>query len=147
MTDIARTAADPGLPDDTRPDWSRTMEGRIAQWCAWFDVAPPDLSWRTGGEAAEGVLLDWSRDAGANLDWIILGDPRGMARLWREHEANLREFKAVVLPLELAELKLLTGIARLILEDLIAPEDAPALAREALRQHRATAAAPAKGEE
>lgn len=146
MPNPARTAADPGLPDDTRPDWSRTMEGRIAQWCAWFDVPPPAPSWRTGGEAAEGVLLDWSRGAGANLDWIVLGDPRGMARLWWDHEANLRQFKAVVLQLDVAELKLLTGIARLILEDLIAPEDAPALAREALRQHRAAAAAQAEGE-
>lgn len=139
MPTTARTAADPGLPDDTRPDWSRTMEGRIAQWCAWFDVAPPAPSWRTGGEAAEGVLLDWSRDAGASLDWIILGDPRGMARLWRDREVGLREFKEAVVPLDAAELKLLRGIAGMILEGLIGPEDAPALAREALRQHRAAA--------
>lgn len=86
MPSPANPAADPGLPDDTRPEWSRTMEGRIAQWCAWFDVPPPDPTWRTGGPAAEGVLLAWSRDAGANLDWIVCGDPRGMARVWRARE-------------------------------------------------------------
>lgn len=144
MTNTARTAADTGLPEDTRPDWSRTMEGRIAQWCDWFDVPAPDLSWRTGGEAGEGLLLDWSRDAGANLDWIICGDPCGMARLWREREVGLRQFKAAILPLELGELKLLTGIARMILEDLIDPEAALALAREVRRQHREAVDAPAE---
>lgn len=146
MPTTVRTAANPGLPDDTRPDWSRTMEGRIAQWCAWFDVPPPAPSWRTGGEAAEGVLLDWSDDARANLDWIILGDPRGMARLWRDREVGLREFTEAVLPLSAAEMRLLSGIAQLLLQDLISPGDVPELAKLALSQHRAAADAPAERE-
>lgn len=136
MTNTARTAADTGLPEDTRPDWSRTMEGRIAQWCAWFDAPQPDPSWRAGGEDAEGVLLDWCSDAGASIDWVLRADPRGMAQLWRERELELQRFKTEIGRLDAAQMRVLAGVGWLLLEDLVAPEDIPELVRQTLEKHR-----------
>jgi hypothetical protein len=80
-----------GLPDDVTVEGARS---RLAQFCARFDVEPPKLRIRAGRVAMTTELLTWFRAEGASLDWILCGDPMGMAATYRKDFLQLREVKS-----------------------------------------------------
>ena len=70
----------PGLP---------TVEDRIAAVCEWFDIEPPALA------PGEDVLtseagLDWMIASGVSIDWLALGEVKGLVIAFRNEELQRR---------------------------------------------------------
>ena len=72
-----------------------TAEGRIAQWCEWFE-APPKLEYGDEPDEDEIELTDesfqWMNESGASFDWIFLGDANGMAHAFKKRWDAARPF-------------------------------------------------------
>lgn len=61
-----------------------TLEQRIAAHCTWFDLPPPVLAYdETGAVLLSDELLEWAYDAGGSLDWLLAGEAKGMATVYR----------------------------------------------------------------
>ena len=93
-------AADTGLPIRKTHDLT-TQRGRVAAWCDWFDLPEPKLKYRSGSLLTSSV--GWIHEAGASIDWIVLGDPRGMAIAYRKGEMETRSFHKAYRQLDEAE--------------------------------------------
>lgn len=63
------------------------MRARISDYCDRFGVEPPQLRIRLGRIQMDTATLDWFETSGASLDWILSGDPLGMASTYRERYA------------------------------------------------------------
>jgi hypothetical protein len=66
---------------------------RIQNFCDWFGVEPPQL--RRDGIAIllTMELLEWFKESGASIDWIVSGDVKPMAEAFRKEKLlqNARE--------------------------------------------------------
>lgn len=97
------------IPEE--PDLS-TPEGRIAAVCQWFDLEPPSLA--PGEDLLESkVALDWIIASGVSIDWLVMGDPKGLVHAFRKDELQRREFLANVRQADPAEVDALTEALRL----------------------------------
>jgi hypothetical protein len=67
-----------------QPDLS-TMEGRISTVCQWFDLEPPALLPDEDLHNGE-TVLDWMIASGGSIDWLVLGDPKGLVIAFRQDE-------------------------------------------------------------
>ena len=71
----------------------REIDLRIQHICDWFGVMPPPLK-RDGNQIYLTMeLLDWLKETGASIDWIVSGDVRPMAEAFRREKLlqNARE--------------------------------------------------------
>jgi hypothetical protein len=76
----------PGL-SASRIDTPDVIKARIAEWCAWFDLEPPHLKIRKGEIYLTDSLAGWLGTSGASYDWILCGDAKCMAVVYREKYA------------------------------------------------------------
>jgi hypothetical protein len=81
----------------TRGDLSpEAVRARMAEFCDWFGIAPIKIKVRAGSVYMTDELVQWCHDAGASIDWICLGEVRGMAAAFREKHAPSPEDREVV---------------------------------------------------
>jgi hypothetical protein len=62
---------------------------RIKQFCEWFDVEPPTITYdpeEPGAILMTDEFLDWHVREGVSLDWTIYGGVRGMLSAFRATE-------------------------------------------------------------
>jgi hypothetical protein len=71
-----------------------TLEGRIAAHCEWFNMEPPTLEYDED-EPTEVLLTEdlvsWVWESGGSMDWLLIGDPKGMALAFVEKHRGSRE--------------------------------------------------------
>lgn len=71
----------------------REIDLRIQHLCDWFGVLPPQLT-REGNRILLSMeFLDWLKETGASIDWIVSGDVKPMAEAFRREKLlqNARE--------------------------------------------------------
>lgn len=69
---------------------------RIAEWCAWFDLAPPKLRVRKDSVYMNDELWQWLRNSGTSFDWVFCGDARSMAHIFRQRELETMKFNELL---------------------------------------------------
>lgn len=72
------------------PATVETVQDRINQFAAWYEIEPVKLS--DPNDPTIDEVLDWTREAGASLDWICCADIKAMATAYRD--ARLMENRA-----------------------------------------------------
>lgn len=73
------------MPVDTE-----ATKARIAQWCEWFDLTPPKLMIRKGKIYLNAELHNWADASDISLDWLFMGDVKGLARAYRAQREAVR---------------------------------------------------------
>lgn len=76
-----------------------TQAERVAAWCCWFGYDLPKLDFDDEDPATlllTDDLLKWAHESGASLDWVILGDARGLARPFHEKHASPSRIAGIV---------------------------------------------------
>jgi hypothetical protein len=125
----------PGL-SASRIDTPDVIKARIAEWCAWFKLEPPKLKIRKGEMYLTDSLAGWLGTSGASYDWILCGDAKCMAVVYREkyqHEARLQK---AVAALDDVEVGLLLDALRGPIAAGVPVEEAMAAFREAVDERR-----------
>lgn len=118
-----------------------TLEGRISAWCAWFGLEEPKLRRNNKRQVLlNDDLLTWLYSSGSSFDWIVVGDVRAMAVVYRKREQSLRRFEDVLKGLDDTEQRLLLDAIRSSQEGGIPLEDALEDCRKAVEAHRAAKA-------
>jgi hypothetical protein len=69
------------------------VRARMAEFCDWFGEEPIKLKVRAGSVYMTDDLLEWLTDTGASIDWICLGEVRGMASTYRDNYGVAREHR------------------------------------------------------
>ena len=123
----------------------KKADGRILALAEQFDIDPPELTYDEDGELlVKDEWIDWCRDAGASIDWIICGDPKSMTSVFRREMMKDREVLDAIKGLDTTELAILTEALSAIADDGADPETALATAKtriDAYRQREPEAAA------
>lgn len=123
--------------DTAQPELDLTTQrGRVAAWCQWFDLPEPKLRYRNGDLLTSSI--DWISSVGASIDWIVCGDPKNMAAVYRRNDMNKSEFLPVLKKLNLtdAETKALIVAMRAVAEDGVDVEEALKVWKEAVYDRR-----------
>ena len=63
------------------------VRARVAEFSEWFGVPTLKLTVRKGSVYVTDELVSWCNINGASIDWILLGEVRGMAATFREKYA------------------------------------------------------------
>lgn len=106
-----------------------TLEGRVAAHCEWFEMEPPKLEY--DGDGPDEVLItdelmDWISKSGGSYDWLLVGDPRGMALAFEEKYRSVREFEALLYELDKDARTFVIGVVRELLDGKITHDEAVA---------------------
>lgn len=67
------------LPRDSSRD---EIQARVVQWCNWFGLTVPRIK-KSGISLSADSLIAWCNEEAAPLDWIILGDMKPIAWVYR----------------------------------------------------------------
>lgn len=92
------------MPDTfpTRGDTSpEAVRARVAEFAEWFGVEPVKVKARMGQVYLVDELIAWCRDEGASLDWILLGEPKGMAAAFRTIHSRTPEQRELLAAISL----------------------------------------------
>ncbi|TNC74149.1 hypothetical protein [Rubellimicrobium roseum] len=131
---VAASAVATGEPDLS------TIEGRIAACCDWFGLTPPTLTYDeedpAGGPLMTDALLDWMLDSGVSLDWLISGEVKGMAAVFRRATLKEKEFTNALKQFDDVEVRLLHDAVKARLEQGIPLEQALEGWKAGVQAHR-----------
>ena len=122
-----------------------TASGRILGLAEQFEIDPPELKYDEDGELlVQDEWIDWCRDSGASIDWIVSGDPKTMISVYRQRCKSDREALDAMRGFDADEMGLVTLTLRLIKDSGVGFDSAmEAMKRELeiIRQRKADVAA------
>ena len=117
-----------------------TTIARIGQFCEWTGVLPPVLTY----DEADGQILltedfvRWMTGNGASIDWIVLGDVRGLAVRWRDEKLKERDFQQSANTLDEPERRMLLAALKAVASSEVPVDDAMTAWTAACEEHRAS---------
>ncbi len=117
------------------------VEHRIDAYCHWFSCKSPELAYGDEGELLldEGIV-DWCTDQGASIDWIICGDPFGMAAEFRKSQKDEHQFSENLKLLDDQEIRAIEIGMNAYIEGLAPMEQTIKAAKQALKEVKEDAA-------
>ncbi|MDO5643879.1 MAG: hypothetical protein Q4G26_16015 [Paracoccus sp. (in: a-proteobacteria)] len=108
-----------------------TLQERIDQFAAWFDIEPLKLDC---DDPDSDVVLDWCLAVHASIDWIICGDPKVMAASYRQKLQNEQRFADSTKEMSATELQAMLFAMRAVADGKATAEQAfPMMAAEITR--------------
>ncbi len=117
------------------------VEHRIDAFCHWFDCEHPKLSYDKAGVLnLDDGIVDWCHDQGASIDWIICGDPLGIAATFRNSCETLRPIKEDLDALNPEELRTIEISMKAYIKGIAPLEQTIEAAQNALREIKEEAA-------
>lgn len=120
-----------------------TCEGRIAQFCEWFDLPLPDFKFDPEEPTAillTDDLVQWTYDAGASFDWIFVGSAKAMASDFRKRCREDEDLKKLFMSFDETEQRHLGDAIKAISSGLLTVESAMDGFKIAVEDHRAVSA-------
>lgn len=117
-----------------------TIEHRIDAFCDWNDCEPPELSYEDGSLLLTDNIVDWCLEQSASIDWIICGDPKGMAAAFRKDCQEHKPLRRDLAKLDPEEMRAMTAGVKAYIEGIAPLDQALEAAKAALELVRAKAA-------
>lgn len=137
-------ANDAVLPKYVRTEVSDllTIEARIDAFCRWFSCDQPNIERDEDGNIllADDVI-EWCSDQAVSIDWIICGDPHGMASVFRDKYLAENNFMNIVKKLDKTEQALLLSAMKANADGQVPFEVAFEAFKAQVKAHRAGEAA------
>jgi len=77
-----------------------TFNERLENLCMLFEIAPPEIVYEDGEPTLTDGLMDWIKTNEVNMDWLFVGSPCAMLRVWAKDRGRTRRILEINSQLE-----------------------------------------------
>lgn len=117
-----------------------SFQGRAAAFAVWFDLAPAPLTFDPDEPDQvlwTDALQEWATNAGIDFNWLVIGDPKLMAKAYREQRRVERHLVKTLGRLDEDEARLFRAAVEAVGSRTIEPEEVMEVYQAAVASLRA----------
>lgn len=114
-----------------------TCQQRVTAFCRWFDLPDPGLRYDEDGDIlVDDVFLRWCKDEGISIDWLVCGDPKGMAAVFRERQRGRNQMELDIAELDEDEVEMFAFAIRAYVKNTVPLDQAKEVLKKCIEEYR-----------